>query len=104
MSYPLTWLGPVLLHYKTHTFKQSPQAVHALSQSLPVLRRGQVRLAVPLHGHAVADDEVAAVQRANVDGGCVALSQAGHQLHTAADAATVHQNGNRHLHVGLLRD
>lgn len=90
----LTWLGPVLLHNQTDALKQPLQAVYSLSQSLPVLHRGQIRLAVPLHCRAVADNEVAAIQRADVDSGCVALTQAGHQLHSAADAATVDQDAN----------
>lgn len=49
---------------------------------------------MPLHCHAVADDEVAAVKRANVDRDPVALAQAGHQLHAAADAATVHYDAD----------
>lgn len=49
---------------------------------------------MPLHGGAVADDEVGGVQRADVDGGGVALTQAGHELHAAADAATVGQDAD----------
>lgn len=57
---------------------------------------------MPLHCHAVADNEIAAVERANVDGDGVAPAQAGHQLHAAADAATVHQDANRSGWSGRL--
>lgn len=87
-----TCFGSIFLHYQTNSLEQPEQATYPLDQTLPVLRRGQVRLAVPLHGHAVADDEVAAVQGADVDGRGTSLTQAGHQLHAAADAAAVHQD------------
>lgn len=90
-----TSLGSVFFHYDAHALKQPLQAVHSFRQSLPVLCCSQIWLALPFHRHAVANNEVAAVQRADVDGGCVSLTQAGQQLHPATDAATVHQDANR---------
>lgn len=92
---PLTWLELILLHNQTNAFKQTLQALHSLAESLSVLQGSQIRLAVPLHCHAVADDEIAAVERTDVNGDPVGPAQAGHQLHAAADAATVHHHANR---------
>lgn len=93
--YPLTLLELIRLHNQTNAFKQTLQALHSLAESLSVLQGGQIRLAEPLHCHAVADDEIAAVERANVNRDPVGAAQAGHQLHAAADAAAVHHHANR---------
>lgn len=94
LDHRLTWFRSLRFHDQTNALERRLQAVNCLRQPPAVVHGAQVRLAVSLHRHAVADDEVAAVQRAHVDGGSVALTQAAHELHAGAEAAAVGQNAD----------